>query len=68
MYEHTHNEACLLCPTNGGSVIKDQWVGTIQLLFQSDPKWAGKCYVFVIGLANVNLTQLDQNDLPRILP
>ncbi len=29
--------------------------------------WAGKCYVFVIRLANVNLTQLDQSDLPRIL-
>ncbi len=27
------------CPTNGGSVINDQRVGTIQLLFQSDP-WA----------------------------
>ncbi len=29
--------------------------------------WAGNCYVFVRGSANVNLTQLDQNDLPRIL-
>ncbi len=29
--------------------------------------WAGKCYVFVIRLANVNLVQLGQNDLPRIL-
>ncbi len=29
--------------------------------------WAGKCYVFVRRSANVNLTQLDQNDLPRIL-
>ncbi len=25
------------CPTNGGSVIQDQRVGTIQLLFQSEP-------------------------------
>ncbi len=25
------------CPTNGGSVIQDQWVGKIQLLFHSDP-------------------------------
>ncbi len=31
---HTHNGAC---PTSGGSVIQDQRVGTIQLLFQSDP-------------------------------
>ena len=31
--QHTHNGPC---PTNGGSVIQDQWVGTIQLLFQSD--------------------------------
>ncbi len=30
----THDGAC---PTNGGSVIKDQRVGTIQFLFQSDP-------------------------------
>ncbi len=29
--------------------------------------WADKCYVFVRRSANVNLTQLDQNDLPRIL-
>ncbi len=31
---HTHNGPC---PTNGGYVIQDQRVGTIQLLFQSDP-------------------------------
>ncbi len=29
--------------------------------------WACKCYVFVMRSANVNLTQLDQNDLPKIL-
>ena len=29
--------------------------------------WAGKCYVFVRRSANLNLTQHDQNDLPRIL-
>ncbi len=37
MHSHkftAHNGAC---PTNGGSVIQDQRVGTIQLLFQSDP-------------------------------
>ena len=31
---HTHNGACT---TNGGSVIQDRRVGTIQLLFQSYP-------------------------------
>ncbi len=29
--------------------------------------YAGKCDAFVRRSANVNLTQLDQNDLPRIL-
>ncbi len=29
--------------------------------------WAGKWYVFVRRSANVNMTQLDQNDLPMIL-
>ena len=31
------------------------------------PLWAGKCYVFFKRSAKVNLPQLDQNDLARIL-
>ena len=37
------------------------------LLLFSGVAGPGKFYVFLIRLANVNLTQLDQNDLPRIL-
>ncbi len=29
--------------------------------------WAGKGYAFIRRSANVNLTEIDQNDLPRIL-
>ena len=42
---HTHNEPF---PTNGGFVIQDQWVGTIQWLFQSDLLLT--CSVFLILL------------------